>query len=348
MRRKIFSDVNSRLAIAHRKELEKEISVWKKKHSLDAVNVPKEEDENIENLSETLFLCYNKNVFTGKFKKDYFITDKNVFIRYRNGEINRLHISIDTLAESSYHIEEKFYKTKAVVERIKQIKGFSNFSLTFRNTEHVCRFILSGVWVSYQMTEEGVLRKIFEKYLIKPEHSAKKKLLNVLPENNFVKLEDSKLHRIFKEDKRKNYVSYKSEHDYLQEKSTESYNIVFIGPSGAGKRPLINHLFNKYVLPPVKPLTRKCLYIQGTYQAKPVCIVNTIGLNGEDLDPDQIISLNMDSFKENLSHIDKIVVIASERIELEQKNPSKKLLVFSILKKNETNFSLSTTTQGVT
>ena len=135
LRRKIFSDVNSRLTIPHRKELEKEISIWKKEHSLDKVDVPQKEDENIDNLSET----------------------------------------------------------------------------------------------------------------------------------------------IFKEDKQKKYVSYKSEHDYLEEKSDDSYNIVFIGPSGAGKRPLINHLFNKNVLPPTKPLTRSCRYIHGLYQEKPVCIVNTIG-----------------------------------------------------------------------
>ena len=101
---------------------------------MDAVNDSKEEYENIENLSETLFLCYNKNVFTGEIKKVYFITDKNIFIRFRNGEINRLHISIDTLAESSYHIEEKLLKTKAVEERIKQMKGFTNFSLISNKT----------------------------------------------------------------------------------------------------------------------------------------------------------------------------------------------------------------------
>ena len=228
-----------------------------------------------------------------------------------------MEIMNENKAENEYHTEMKLYKTRAVEERISHVKGFSNVSLAFRNSEHVCRYIISGVWVSYQMTRGGVLRNIFEPHWT--EQSEEKKLLNVLPSSLDYKKDPATMKTIFEEEDSGHCISYKSRHNFLEKSDSTWYNVVFVGASGAGKLPLINHLFNQEVLPNKKPLTRNCRYICGSYQNKKVCVVDTIGLNGEDLDSDQIININIDSLEANLSHIDKIVIIASRRIELEHK-----------------------------
>ena len=163
MKRKIFSDVKDKLIIPSRKRLENEINLWRTKgHTLETVRSSVDERQ-IQDLSTTLHLCYTENVFTGgQLFKVYFITDKKISIKLKTGRGSRLEIIDENKAENEYHTEMKLYKTRAVEERISHVKGFSNVSLAFRNSEHVCRYIISGVWVSYQMTRGGVLRNIFE------------------------------------------------------------------------------------------------------------------------------------------------------------------------------------------
>ena len=163
----IFTDVRQKLLIPRRKEMEKELNVWKKKkHTLE--NVPDvTQNQNIRSLSRTLHLCYTENVFAGgHVYKVYFLTDKKMSIKFKFGNVSKMQISKEMKAENEYHIEiRNIFKSRAVEERISHVIGFSNFSLAFRNTEHVCRYIISGVWVSYQMTRGGVLRTIFENHL---------------------------------------------------------------------------------------------------------------------------------------------------------------------------------------
>ena len=336
MKRKIFSDVKDKLIIPSRKRLENEINLWRTKgHTLETVRSSVDERQ-IQDLSTTLHLCYTENVFTGgQLFKVYFITDKKISIKLKTGRGSKLEIINENKAENEYHTEMKLYKTRAVEERISHVKGFSNVSLAFRNSEHVCRYIISGVWVSYQMTRGGVLRNIFEPHWT--EQSEEKKLLNVLPSSLDYKKDPATMKTIFEEEDSGHCISYKSRHNFLEKSDSTWYNVVFVGASGAGKLPLINHLFNQEVLPNKKPLTRNCRYICGSYQNKKVCVVDTIGLNGEDLDSDQIININIDSLEANLSHIDKIVIIASRRIELEHKKSIGKISRALGLDKNSNN-----------
>ena len=115
-----------------------------------------------------------------------------------------------------------------------------------------------------------------------------------------------------------------------------TYNIVFFGPHGAGKTDLIDILFNQVILPLKRSAFGGCKFIEGTYTTgkekhnqemrRRIRVVDTIGLSGEDLDSQQIININEDSLRNNLNFVDKVVVMANEKIEGKQIESIRKVL----------------------
>ena len=72
---------------------------------------------------------------------------------------------------------ERFQLNAEVWARMRAVCGTTNYSLALRNCEHLANYIYSGVWVSFQMTGNGVFSKMFRGLMSNYEQS----LINTLP-----------------------------------------------------------------------------------------------------------------------------------------------------------------------
>lgn len=136
----------------------------------------------------------------------------------------------------------------------------SNYSLCLRNCEHVANYIYRNRWMSAQMdSQEG---KIFD-YFISYMMDENKRLINTFPSCIRPYIfggNKSKLYSFIDG----NFVA--SKFDYYLDHSEDTYNILVIGPTGAGKSHLINVIFNESICDSRashKSVTREIYFIRG-------------------------------------------------------------------------------------
>ena len=115
----------------------------------------------------------------------------------------------------------------------------------------------------------------------------------------------------------------------MSEQDDLRYNILFLGPTGAGKSNLINMMFNQKVVESAASavsITRHLAFIQGTCtylrdsttEKQELTVIDTIGFCDSIYSPEQILSLIKSGLQTNLVHLDKVVVVCSGRIEATQ------------------------------
>ena len=120
-----------------------------------------------------LQLCYEDKEMVGFAYQHWFVTDGHWVIEFGSGDVLNNKVVVHPVPRRGYIIAENFKMTADVRSRIEKVCGATNYSLALRNCEHVARYIQSGVWVSFQMAQSGVLYRIFRDYL-----STHSKLIN--------------------------------------------------------------------------------------------------------------------------------------------------------------------------
>ena len=165
-----------------------ELSSWENEHVLVSRKIEKSrikeitDQRNVSIFSKNLHLC---SVWDDKMgnSRYYFITDRKNSLKMTQHRFTKEQsLRIIPQESDSYSIESTFYLEEDVKHRMKMlVDRVLNFSYVFRNSEHVCRYIMTGVWISFQTTAKGTLRNIFRKYLDKEKD--KRRLLNVPPED---------------------------------------------------------------------------------------------------------------------------------------------------------------------
>ena len=127
------------------------------------------------------------------------------------------------------------------MERMKRVVGATNYSVALRNCEHVARYIQTGSWFSFQISEKGSLRKIFFK-----DMAASTKIINKLPEE--LKDKSAELIVIYDEiESGGDMILQVMPKAALTLDDDLAYNIRFLGPTGSGKSSLINLLCNRNI-----------------------------------------------------------------------------------------------------
>ena len=222
-----------------------------------------------------------------------------------------------------------------------QVSGASNYSLALRNCEHVARYIQSGVWVSFQMAKDtGPLFKIFKNHL-----SSHSKLVNTLPEG--LKQREHTQKEIYKH--HKSSLEFTRTKNILTEADNDSYNVVFIGPTGCGKSTLINNLFNLTVVnaaASAESVTRKIEFTEGTtimrtterHWCKSLNIIDTLGFCDSVFTEDEVLSMIKSSLELNLAKIDKVLIVCSGRIENHHAQAIKQFMKWLQYDKNKKRF----------
>ena len=323
---------------------------WKLPHEL----IRNQEDVKIQipllsNFGPTLSLCYQDHSKYGITYQHWFITDGTwtiEFIRDKKARA-RGQLLVHNYPKDPYIETEEFQNTNDVRIRMAKVCGATNYSLGLRNCEHLARYIFCGVWASFQMTGEGVLRKVLYDYM---EES--KKLTNTFPrelvpeEHSIVELYSGI----------SDLVRFTTRRETLTKDEDNMYNILFLGPTGCGKSTLINQMYNKTVCKVeggIDSVTKEIHYTQGVYswpyrlddyhgvitnRTARVNIIDTIGFCDSVLTPNQVLAIVKNSVRVNLANIDKVVICCSGRMEAEHRNSIKQFMDWLNYKKYKQQF----------
>ena len=114
------------------------------------------------------------------------------------------------------------------------------------------------------------------------------------------------------------------------------YNILMLGPTGAGKSHLINMIFNEEIVATAsspQSVNRDLSFSQGTFEfynngctVKDVTVIDTIGLCDSVLNEQDVLTMIKSKVQVNLVYLDKVVVVCSGRIEAAHARAIKRFL----------------------
>ena len=253
-------------------------------------------------------------------------------------------VSVHSNPPTEYSTADTFPLTSEVWRRMRRVVGATNYSVALRNCEHVARYIQSGSWVSFQMSQKGILREMFFK-----DMAAYTKMINKLPLELKEAGEEVKI--LYEENESSGRVIFQvMPKAALTQEDDNSYNILFLGPTGSGKSTLINLLCNRSVnktAASVHSVTRELQYIQGKLRkvmddgssnVRRTNIIDTIGFCDSVFTSKQVLNVIKSSVKVNLYHIDKVVVVCSGRIESNHVQAIQQFLKWLRYKKNRSQF----------
>eukprot|EP00092_Neocalanus_flemingeri_P010448 GFUD01011259.1.p1 GENE.GFUD01011259.1~~GFUD01011259.1.p1 ORF type:complete len:490 (+),score=83.89 GFUD01011259.1:50-1519(+) len=320
--------------------VEKEKVNWSKKHDL----LPKAKRdfqlEQFKNFRKQLRMCYYDVEIDGHKFQQHFVTDGTWQIEFDDGKGVIIHNSpmFDEVTT------DEFVLTPEVMSRVHKICGGNNYSLVLRNSEHLCRYIRSGAWISFQMARNTPLRAIFENHM----SADQRKLINTMP-NDLIFEEEPSDEPIYNE-VGDYHVQFCQSKEILTDADNDAFNILFLGPTGSGKSTLINHLYNQDVVKAVgsaSSVTRSMTYIQGEAMwSEPgkwkkfdkVNIIDSVGFCDTELPPKQVHHMIKNSVKMNMTYIDKVVITCSGRIEEPHYKAIKKFMKWLTYEDHKHNF----------
>lgn len=271
-----------------------------------------------------IYLAYTTNKWGGIEYQHWFVTDRKYFIEFgsQSVDIYRARVSINTDVPYTFSLESKNgtltrKMDKDVRQRILHVLGISNYSLCLRNCEHVANYIFRGRWVSTQMdSDKGALMNKFRTYMM----SNQIRLVNTFPSciqpHIFNDESSTKLYSFITTHYVANGFQY-----YLDDKEN-TYNVLVLGPTGAGKSHLINVFFNQKICESDvshSSVTQEIYFIRGRgtvynhsekrFEDREIVVADTIGLCDTEWDDNHIINLIKGRVSSNFKHIDAVYVV---------------------------------------
>jgi len=309
----------------------------------------------VDKFRDTLFLFKHK-VQCGTLRdfRHYFISDGTWTIEFGDenwdgNSVPEFNVQIHSKGIPEDSIEEqKFTKDAAVIERMREVCGSRGYSLCFRNSEHLSRYIFRGGWNCSQMLPGSHMHEAFARHM----EPHQKKLLNSKPKNLIRELKQLPLYEDVE-----GFVKYERSPQAIDPEDDDAFNIVLLGPTGCGKSNLINHYFNTTVSQTAgcaESVTRDILFFLGRallarapsqmmpdwhLETRKVNIIDTIGLCDSVIPTEIVQQLIKQKLKGNLAHIDRVVIVCAGRIELQQQEAVKQMMDWLQFKKYPENFT---------
>ena len=254
----------------------------------------------------------------------HFIEFGSIDLDYDNARVD-----INIRPRKDIQIEKEFRLTEKVRQRIEHVLGMMNYSLCLRNCEHVANYIYDGKWHSKQV--ESYRRAI---NLPMGENA---KNINIFPSKIIphVLLEDN-------EEKIYPFLSDQTlfkptQMQYFLDDSPNTYNVLLIGPTGAGKSRLLNVLFNRKIVESAEgfdSVTKEIYCLRGRKPNNEILpnynemiLIDTIGLCDSSWDEKKLHHYIKGRINQNFKHVDIVLIaIRNQRILPEVKQNIKKML----------------------
>jgi GTP-binding protein EngB required for normal cell division len=223
----------------------------------------------------------------------------------------------------------------AMIDRLTQVIGMSNYSLLLRNCEHVAKYVAYGKWVSLQIY---VKQNLFNVALTSSNDSMLP-FINLTPKGL---ISNAQLGAYLNKETEYS-IKYIKENLFFQP-DVFSKIILLLGPTGAGKSNVINCIFKQYVCESKASATGVTAEIKFFYGidefGKYVCVIDTVGFC-DRLIPDSDIKAMIESrtIDQNIP-ISHVLLVFGERIRSEENKIVQSYLNKFKMNKFLDNFSL--------
>ena len=307
---------------------------WRETHELNVsdkikLEIQNKEEKLIKACKYLQICCTKTDIKDAKFQH-WFIRDKDYkfMIEFSKEDTGHL-VTVKKCSKRLFevHFECEFKKDANVEARINEVLGATNHSFLLRNSEHIARYIYNGVWVSFQVLDEGSeLRNMFQMT------EAAKELMYRLPleldKGNQIK----EIYTRIDGKKGKKAIMDFGCH-FRNEEREAVYNVLVVGEVGAGKRTVVCHLFNR-LISDTKEQARTIVEIfTGRYvfgmqsedeEPTPVRIFSTIGTDKDTLKTEKQLTDVVASVLRNPP--DKILIVFSSNSRPDRNHPMKPLL----------------------
>jgi len=127
--------------------VEEEKATWKKPHALQVDRELHEKQRPlIARFGKDLSLCWSTRMLEGKPVRHYFVTDGKLIMAFADGVKVAGSVEVKSLSYKvgSYQVEKMVECTNEVRQRMEVVCGGCNHSYCLRNSEHLCKYIISG------------------------------------------------------------------------------------------------------------------------------------------------------------------------------------------------------------
>lgn len=223
------------------------------------------------------------------------------------------------------------------------------YSLCFRNSEHVARYVSSETWTSAQMLPGSQAYELFKKDL------GSKNVLKFVNDKPSTLIKAPPLTTLYPGVSP--FISWERCPQHIDVSDLDAFNVVLLGPTGCGKSNLVNQFFNQTVsvsAGSAESVTQDVKFCIGTAKLaaaptaenpewhlkdRKVNIVDTVGLCDSALPPAALVTLIKDKLKGNMTYIDRVVIVCSGRIELGHQESIKQFMQWMNFERHAANFT---------